>query len=68
MCIFKLDKDVEVDYWKVDFIFSLSCNLTEARVENTVVPFFLIGVEEAITRCVLFAGFSLLILFLDGFN
>ena len=38
-CIFfKLDKEVKVDCWKIDFIFPLSCNLTKARVENTVVP------------------------------
>ena len=66
--LFKLDEDVDVDCWKVDFAFSLSSNLTEARVKNTVVTFILIGVEEVITHFILSAGFSLLIIFLDGFN
>ena len=36
--LFKLNEEVEVDYWKVDFVFPLSHNLTEAEVENKVVP------------------------------
>ena len=44
--LFKLDEDIEVHYWKVDSTFSLSCNLTEARVENTVVTFFLLELKK----------------------
>ena len=44
--LFKLDEDIEVDCWKVDFVFSLLCNLTEARVENTVVTVFLLELKK----------------------